>query len=134
MGQEEWQQEAESVISSAEEEHIRVALLARLAERHAARDGVLRIGPGTEIDYKTRPLTELGVNLQDAQSLKAFQYLRELKQRASREHFTWTRQYLDRRFQVYYRGSRSRSAFLDSLIRGTVVRRHLARRRAKSSR
>jgi hypothetical protein len=126
MNQDEWQQEAESVISCAETENVRLALLGRIADRYAARDGVLRIGPSKIIDYKTAPLNELGVRFEDGQILAAFRHLEDLKERASKEQFSWTRQYLEQRLKVFYRGSRSQIALLDGLIRGTVIRRRLA--------
>ena len=126
MGQDKWQQEADSVISSAETEDVRIALLGRIADRYAARDGVLRIGTSNIIDYKTAPLSKLGVRPEDGQILAAFRYLGQLKQGASKAQFSWTCQYVEQRFGVFYRGSRSRIAYLDRLIRGAVVSRHLA--------
>jgi hypothetical protein len=130
MDEREWQRESDSVISCVEIEDVRVALLARIADRYAATDGVLRIGSRGIIDYKAAPLNELGVLFEDAQILAAFRYLEDLKERASREQFSWTRQCLEQRLMVFYRGPRSQTAFLDRLIRGTVVRRHLAGLRA----
>jgi hypothetical protein len=85
MNQDEWQRKAESVIARVEIEDVRVALLARIADRYAAPDGVLRIGARNIIDYKGAPLNELGVLFEDAQILAAFRYLEHLKERASKE-------------------------------------------------
>jgi hypothetical protein len=105
---------------------VRVALLGRIADRYTARDGVLRIGTSNIIDYKTAPLSKLGVRLEDGQILAAFRYLGQLKHGASKEQFSWSRQYVQQRFGVFYRGSRSQIAYLDKLIRGAVVSRRLA--------
>jgi hypothetical protein len=127
MGPEEWKRDAESVLASAHVEDVRDALLGRLAERYAAPDGILRIEAGSDINYRTQPLASLGVSIEDAQILAAFEYLKQLKERSSKEQFSWTRHYLQERLKVWYRGSRSRMSHLDSLIRHKAVRHHLAR-------
>ncbi|MCU1313644.1 MAG: hypothetical protein JWM54_1401 [Acidobacteriaceae bacterium] len=127
MGPEEWKRDADSVLASADAEDVRNALLGRLAERYAAPDGILRIEAGSDVNYGTQGLASLGVSIEDAQILAAFEYLKQLKQRASKEQFSWTRRYLQERLKVWYRGSRSRVSHLDSLIRRKAVRHHLAR-------
>jgi hypothetical protein len=132
MGPEEWRRDADSVLASADAEDVRNALLGRLAERYAAPDGILRICAGRHVNYKTQALTDLGVSVEDAQILAAFEYLKQLKERASKEQFSWTRHYLQERLKVWYRGSRSRMSHLDSLIRRTAVRHQLARQAVSS--
>jgi hypothetical protein len=126
LNQHEWQLCAESVISCVEIEDVRLALLARIADRYAARDGILRTTSSNFIDYKEAPLNELGVRFEDAQIFAAFRYLQELKELAPREQFSWTRRYLEQRLEVFYRGPRSQTAFLDRLIRRTVLSRRFA--------
>jgi hypothetical protein len=127
LGPEEWKRDADSVLASANAEAVRNALLERLAERFAAPDGILRIGSGNHVNYRTQPLANLGVSGEDAQILAAFEYLKQLKEQASKEQFSWTRHYVHDRLKVWYRGSRSRMSHLDSLIRRMAVRHHLAR-------
>lgn len=125
MGAEQWQRDAESLLSNAEAEAVRIALLGRLAERYAAPDGIVRLASGQELDFQTQPLADLGLDLEDAQIVASFEYLAQLKKQASKEQFSWTREYLCQRLKIWYRGSRSRIAYLDSLIRHAMLRRHL---------
>jgi hypothetical protein len=117
----EWQSEAEFVIASAEIEDVRLALFARLAERYGIRDGVFPIGIDHTIDYKTKPLHQLGVGVKDAQHLAALKYLEDLTRRASQEQFSWTRLYFKERLRVAYRGSSPPEKFVDKLPRTTVI-------------
>jgi hypothetical protein len=117
----EWQSEAEFVIASAEIEDVRLALFARLAERYGIRDGVFPIGIGQAIDYKTKPLHQLGVGVKDAQHLAALKYLEDLARRESQERFSWTRLYFKERLRVAYRGSSPPEKFVDQLLRTTVI-------------
>jgi hypothetical protein len=117
----EWQSEAEFVIASAEIEDVRLALFARLAERYGIRDGVFPIGIGQAIDYKTKPLHQLGVGVKDAQHLAALKHLEDLARRESQERFSWTRLYFKERLRVAYRGSSPPEKFVDQLLRTTVI-------------
>lgn len=125
MSAEQWQQDAESLLSSAKAEDVRIATLGRLAERYAAPDGVVRLASGQELDFRTQPLADLGLDVEDAQIVASFEYLAQLKKEAPKEQFSWTRDYLCQRLKIWYRGSRSRVAYLDSLIRHATLRRHL---------
>src|ERR1700751_84488 len=127
MGPEEWKRDADSVLASADPQAVRIALLGRLEERYAAPDGILRIGAGSQVDYRNQPLANLDVGLEDAQILAAFEFLKQLKEKPSKEQFSWTRHYLQERLKVWYRGTRSRMSHLDSLIRRTAVRHYLSR-------
>jgi len=114
----EWQIEAELVIASAEVEDVRLALFARLAECYGIHDGLFPIGMRHAIDYKTKPLHELGVGLRDAQHLAALKYLEDLTRRAPQEQLSWTRRYFKEHLRL---GSRPLVKFVDKLLRATVI-------------
>jgi hypothetical protein len=125
MGPEDWKRDADSVLENAKAEDVRIAMLGRLAERYAAPDGIVRLASGQELDFRTEPLADLGVDVEGAQIVASFEYLAQLKKQAPKEQFSWTRDYLCQRLNIWYRGSRSRVAYLDSLIRHMTLRRHL---------
>ena len=116
-----WQEEAERILASAEIEDVRLALFARLADRYGIRDGIFPIGIRHAIDYKTKPLHELGVSATDAQHLAALKYLEDLERRAPQEQFSWTRRYFKERLNLAYPGSRPLVKFVDKLLRTTVI-------------
>ena len=72
MGLEDRRRDAGSVVTGAEAEDVCDALLGRLAERYVAPNGILRIGTGSVLNYRTRPMANPGVSAEDAHILAAF--------------------------------------------------------------
>ena len=115
MNTAEWQKEAESAIASADIENVRLAFFERLTERYGIRNGKFSAGP-TEIDFLTEPAENLGISIKDAQRLAAFKYLTDLQ-----EQLSWTRYFFLERLDVAYRGPRPMTAYVDKLLRATLL-------------
>jgi hypothetical protein len=100
-----WQQEAESIIASAEIDDDRIILLARSEGRYGIRSGVLPV-PTDAIDCPRESL--LSAIETDPQRLAVLRVLRALD-----VQFSWASRFLDERLHIVYRGSRLLLAFLE---------------------
>lgn len=72
MGLEDRRRDADAVLTSADAKDVRDALLGRLAGGYVAPNGILRIGTGSVLNYRTRPLANPGFSAEDAHILAAF--------------------------------------------------------------